>query len=352
MKVNIILMSDYILSSKFYQKDKMDFFAFLVINIIAEEKIDKDLSFKEILNDLYISSEMMYLFNNAYYLLLDEGLLIGKDQSFETLRKDEVRLTDFGRECLKENVVPSYLYSLENNFIYDLINKRICAENKFSNETKNVIVIDKTLDENKISLLLNENKRKMFPSIDEGVVIKSKLLEANPLLVEATLIKKNNMYVLEGVKKDKELLELINKNFIFMNVNYLEKINYKEENAQILTKNIVFDIVIGNEEILKLNSEYYLIIDDNKALNVEDNILYISKELFNDYFTKHNADFFALIDGDFVLFNYLEETLEDDYQMPLLISKKVRSFDFKKILKDKISMFSSKDVVNKIIEKL
>ncbi len=352
MKVNIILMSDYILSSKFYQKDKMDFFAFLVINIIAEEKIDKDLSFKEILNDLYIPSEMMYLFNNAYYLLLDEGLLIGKDQSFETLKKEEVKLTNFGKECLKENVVPSYLYSLENNFIYDFINKKICAENKFSNETKNVIVIDKVLDENEISLLLNENKRKMFPSIDESVVIKTKLLEANPLLVEAKITKKNNKYLLEGIKKDKELLELINKNFIFMNFNNLEKINYNKEDAQILTKNLVFDILIGNEEILKLNSNYYFIIDENKAFTVEDNIVYISKELFNDYFKEHNADFFALIEGDFVLFNYLEERLEGDYQMPLLISKKVRSFDFKKILKDNISKFSNKDVVNKIIERL
>lgn len=344
MKLKFVYFSDFLLELSMYNKEKMDFFVYLLMQIISEDKIESNLSLEEILLDLSIPREMLYLFNNTFYFLYDNNLIKAKDDTIENIKKHEISLTSLGEICFRENYLPVYSDTTNKQVIYNPLNNKLEAVNDFNNQT-DIIVIDHLIEDVRLRELLNNFKMSIFPDLDEDMIIDHKVIEVNPFLVEVELVKRSSIYYF----KNKEHLPL--GDYLSSNLIYLKDKNdtFSDEDGVVLTNNVCFKFVIGDKLINSLNSDYYLIIDDSKAFKIENNNIYLPSEIK------------SIIDDNIVVYSdslnllyYKEVELENKLFLPLVNLNKKRGLDasIKKWLEKNINKFEDKHLVESIIKLL
>lgn len=347
MKLKLIYFSEFVTSLSFYGKEKMDFFVFLFMSIIDSNQINKKDNITTILNDLYIPSEMHYLFTNVYYYLLDNNLVIGEEKDLFELRKEEIQLTFLGKTYFKENSVPEYLHTLEREVYFDPLNNKLLSKNEYEN-FDDIIVIDKIFTDEEIRVLINDQKYSLFSDIEENIFIEPQIKSINPLLIEIDLIKNDGGYYLQKVADKNNLLNQINNNLIKLNVE--QNLEMKDSDCKPFTNNIFFDFVIGNVETLNIKSDFYFIINEEKKFQSSDNIIYLPKNI-KDFLNK--SQIYVFKDG-FKSFNYKEETFENDYKLPLIqvVKDRVNGLNFKKYLIENKNKIDKDNIINQIIEML
>ena len=105
MKISFVSFSDYSSELEVYNLEKMDLFVFLLVKII--EKGSKK-TIKEVLLDMDITNALLYLYQNNFYYLLDNGLIINNSNSedISEIIVDDVKFSEFGRFCLGVNKIP------------------------------------------------------------------------------------------------------------------------------------------------------------------------------------------------------------------------------------------------------
>ena len=98
MKVKAISFTNYKLWVDVYDKCDMDFFSYLLMNLIVNK--NENIYLDDVRRDLEIADKIAYLFENSFYNLLDNRLIEGNDD-YLSCTLDQLKLTKLGEECYK-----------------------------------------------------------------------------------------------------------------------------------------------------------------------------------------------------------------------------------------------------------
>ena len=119
MRINFVSFSDFDSDIEIYDLKKMDLFVYLLIEII---KNGGEKTIKDVLLDLDITSSLLYLYQNNFYYLLDNKLIVNNSDSEDISRilVNEVKLSEFGKLCLDKKCVIEFREKRNKNIIYDV----------------------------------------------------------------------------------------------------------------------------------------------------------------------------------------------------------------------------------------
>ena len=328
MRINLVSFSDFNSVIEVYDKEKMDLFVFMLVKII--EKGSKK-TIKEVLRDLSVSEDLMYLYENNFYYLLDNKLIINKSDSEDISRVivNDVLFSEFGKYCLKNNYIPKFREIRDLRIIYNMLDNKFVSDSKI-NDSSNVVVIDKSIN---FLNLINDNKQGLINEYSDNFVLNYRNKEANPYYYEINV---NSSNISENLKK------YLKDNMVMLSDNKL----IEEKDKEFLSSNFncVLAYVNGDNFV---NSEYYLISDDSKEFKVEDNKIYISNiNEFNDYS-------FVSLDKEVVGYK-ASKILLDDKEASVVSRNKLKDnkSDIKKYLVKNRDKFSEIKIVNKVIDLL
>lgn len=170
MRVNVVSFTNYKMNVDVYSKRDMDFFSYLLINVIVKKH--EHILLDSLREDMDIPDKIAYLFENAFYELLDNKLIVGNDM-YHSCYVDELSLTRLGEECYKNNI----LYVYENSEFKEInispFDDSICALDDKVRDS-NLVVLNKVNTTERIEEIINKNIKQVFPTYkDYRVVIKS-----------------------------------------------------------------------------------------------------------------------------------------------------------------------------------
>lgn len=328
MKINLVSFSDFNSVIEVYDKEKMDLFVFMLVKIIEK---GSNKTIKEVLRDLSVSEDLMYLYENNFYYLLDNKLIINKSDSEDISRVivNDVLFSEFGKYCLKNNYIPKFREIRDLRIIYNMLDNKFVSDSKI-NDSSNVVVIDKSIN---FLNLINDNKQGLINEYSDNFVLNYRNKEANPYYYEVNV---NSSNLSENLKK------YLKDNMVMLSDNKL----IEEKDKEFLSSNFNCVLAYVNGDNL-VNSEYYLISDDSKEFKVEDNKIYISNiNEFNDYS-------FISLDKEVVGYK-ASKILLDDKEASVVSRNKLKDnkSDIKKYLVKNRDKFSEIKIVNKVIDLL
>jgi hypothetical protein len=307
----------------------MDLFAFMLTKIIAT---NSDKTIKEILVDMDVTEALLYLYQNNFYYLIDNGLIVNKSNSedIEYVRVNEVSFTEFGKSCLGINKIP--LLDSEDNrrVIYNPYKGELVSDNYLFNGS-NVVVFDDSIN---YLDLLNKYKKSIVNRYDEEFVLNYSLLEADPFYFSVNTNSSN----IDGRLK-KHLL----KNALKHNDN--KEIN--EDKKEFLSNNFKIRLFYGVEENI-VPSDYYLIVSEDKKYQVDGNKVYIDS-VISEYLDYS----FVEIERESKGYN-VGRILIDNNEAYCFESFKLKDYkgDIKKYLLKNRDKYKSEIVINEIIDLL
>jgi len=328
MKINFVSFSDFDSEIEVYDLKKMDLFVYLLVEII---KKGSDKTIKEVLLDLDITDSLLYLYQNNFYYLLDNKLIINNSdrEDISEVRVNEVKLSEFGKLCLDKKSVIELKETRNKNIKYDLFNDKLVSENNLNNDS-NVVVVNE--DINYLSLI-NKYKKEILSRYDDNFVLNYKNKEANPYYFSVSVnsgdLSKYKKYLkLNGIKlgDNKEL---------------------NEDKKEFMSSNFKVRLFYG-KEINLVNSDYYFIVDDSKKFNVINNKIYVGEivsELSGYSFvsidSKMNGYKVGQVKVDNEVYSVFERVLLKDY-----------TGDIKKYLSRNKDKFNDLKLIDKVIDLL
>lgn len=329
MKINFVSFSDYSSQIEIYKLEKMDLFAFLLVRIIEK---GEDKTIKEVLLDMDITEALLYLYQNNFYYLLDNGLLINNSDSedISEIRVNELKFSEFGKYCLGSNQIPMLEKIEDRRVIYNPFKKELVSDNKINNSS-NVVVY-----QNELSYinLINDFKKSILNRYEDNFALNYSKLEADPYYFEIN-IDSNNI--------DNDLKRCLKKNSISLDDNK----QLDEGKKEFLSNNFKAKIFYGKEKNL-VSSEYYLIVDESKKYTVSNNKIYID-DIASEYLDYSFVD----IEKDVKGYN-VGEILLDDVKGSCYESYKLKDHksDIKKYLLKNREKYNDDRIINKVIDLL
>lgn len=328
MKINFVSFSDFNSDIEVYDLKKMDLFVFLLVEII---KKGSNKTIKEVLLDLDVTNSLIYLYQNNFYYLLDNYLIINNSESedISEVRVNEVKLSEFGKYCLDKKCVVELAETKKKNIKYDLFSKKLVSENKV-NEDSNLVVINE--DINYLDLI-NKYKKEILSRYDDNFILNYKNKEANPYYLSVDvnsgeLNKYKDYLKLNGVKlEDNKELD--------------------EEKKEFMSNNFKVKLFYGKESNL-VDSDYSLIVSEDKRFKVVDNRIYIDsivKELDNYSFVGIDKNMIGYKVG---------KVKVDDEMFSAFEKEKIKDYtgDIKKYLIRNKDKFNDLKLVDKVIDLL
>ena len=255
MKINFVSFSDYNSDIEVYNLKKMDLFVYLLVEII---KKGSSKTIKEVLLDLDVTNSLLYLYQNNFYYLLDNKLIInnsGKEDIGEII-VNEVKLSEFGKFCLNKKCVVELVETRSKNIKYDLFADKLVSENKI-NGSSNLVVINE--DINYLNLI-NKYKKEILSRYDDYFILNYKNKEANPYYFSVDINSSN-----------------LNKYASYLSVNGVKLEDNKELNEdkkEFMSSNFKVKLFYGSEGNL-INCDYSLIVDENRKFEVFNNKIYV-----------------------------------------------------------------------------
>ena len=263
MKINFVSFSDYSGELEVYNLEKMDLFVFLLVKIIQKSS---DKTIKDVLLDMDITNALLYLYQNNFYYLLDNGLIInnGSSEDISIVKVNEVKLSEFGKYCLGINKIPRFEKREERRVIYNPLRKDFVSNNKINNDS-NVVVYPSSINFLK---LINDNKKAILGRYEDGFALNCPKVEANPYYFELDVDSNNITADIKDVLLSNCIKPIDNKEL-------------DENKKEFLSSNFKVKLFYGKEENL-VNNDYCLIVDDSKKFNINDNKVYI-ENIVDDY---------------------------------------------------------------------
>lgn len=325
MKINFVSFSDYNSELEVYDLKKMDLFVYLLVEII---KKGSNKTIKEVLLDLDITGSLLYLYQNNFYYLLDNKLIINNSNSedISEVIVDDIKLSEFGNYCLSIGSIPVLNEIREKRVIYNPLSKELVSDNNV-NESSNVVVIPNTI--NYLSLI-NEKKKEIMSKYSDDFVLNYKKVEANS-------------YYFSGDKISSKI-----KDYLLLNKSEVsdDKV-IDEKKSEFLSSNFKIKLFYGSNRCL-VNSDYYLIVDKDNEFKVSDNKIYIS-EIVSEY----NSYSFCSLDSK--VYGYKVGNVKIDDSEYIAFEKELLKDhlgDIKKYLVRNKDKFNDKRIVEKVIDLL
>lgn len=265
MKINFVSFSDFNSEIELYNLEKMDLFVFLLIKIIKQGSKKK---ISEVLLDMDITKALLYLYQNNFYDLLDNGLIINNSDSedINEIVVNDIKFSDFGEYCLGINKIPVLEKKELKRIIYNPLKKELVSENKI-NSNSNVVVWNNDF---KFLELINKYKKELSNRYDD-IALNYTSLEANPYYFEMD-VNSNNI--------NKNIKDYLKKNALKLD----DSRELSEDKKEFLSSNFKVNLFYGRENNL-VNSDYSLVIDESKKFTIEGNKIYIEEIIkeFNEY---------------------------------------------------------------------
>lgn len=167
MKVNAISFTNYKLWIDIYNKCDMDFFSYLLMNLIVNK--NEDIYLDDVRKDLELADKIAYLFENSFYNLFDNKLIEGNDD-YLSCKLSELRLTKLGEECYASKQL--YIYSGEEykEVCISPVDDSVKAIVNDVDYTKSV-VLNKVNDVSRVEKIINDNLKKVFPTYKDVRVV-------------------------------------------------------------------------------------------------------------------------------------------------------------------------------------
>jgi len=328
MKINFVCFSDFNSEIEVYDLVKMDLFVYLLVEVINK---GSNKTIKEVLLDLDINESLLYLYQNNFYYLLDNKLIVNYSESEDIgeIKVNQVKLSEFGRLCYEKRSVISLSETKFKNVKYDLLNDKLVSENRVIDDS-NVVIIDENID---YLDLINKHKKEILSRYDNNFVLNYKNKEANPFYysenVSSDDINKYKKYLKEnGIKlKDNKILD--------------------ENKKEFMSSNFRIKLFYGKEDNL-VNSEYYLIVDENKKFEVVENKIYIE-----DIIKEFKEYSFVSIDNKINGYKVGQVKIDDEvYSAFEKENLKDYTGDIKKYLSRNKDKFSDLKLIDKVIDLL
>ena len=328
MKINLVSFSDYVSEIEVYNLEKMDLFVFLLSKIIEK---GSDKTIKEVLLDMDITEALLYLYQNNFYYLLDNGLLINNSNSedISSIRVNDLKFSEFGKYCLGVNKVPRLEKKENKRVIYNPFKEELVSDNKI-NESSNLVVI-----ETKFSYLnlINDYKKAILGRYEDDFVLNYNKLEANPYYF--TFDVKDNI--------DEKIKNALKDNCLKLEDDKM----LDEDKKEFLSSNFKISLFYGKDRNL-VNSDYYLIVDEDKKFSIEDNKVYV-ENIVNDYLNYSFVEINKEIRG----YN-VGKVMIDEVEGSCFQSEKLKDFkgDIKKYLLRNRAKYGDERIINSVIDLL
>ena len=329
MKINFVSFSDYTSEIEVYNLEKMDLFVFLLIKVIekgGEKKI------KEVLKELDVTNALLYLFQNNFYYLLDNGLIINNSNSEDIgeIKVSEVKFSEFGKYCLGINRIPKLEKKEEKRVIYNPLRKELVSEN-LVNDSSNVAVVSNDIN---YLELLNSYKKQIFSRYEDNFALNYSFVEANPYYFSID-VDSNNI--------DESIKEYLKDNALKLDDNK----NLDDNKKEFLSSNFKSKIFYGKESNL-VNSDYYLIVSDEKKFYVNENKIYI-ENIVDEYLDYSFVDISKEIKG----YN-ISKIILDDVEGSCFESIKLKDYkgEIKKYLLRNRDKYKNDRIINEVIDLL
>lgn len=327
MKINFVSFSDYTSEIELYNLEKMDIFVFLLVKIIEK---GSNRTLKEVLLDLDITSALLYLYQNNFYYLLDNGLIINNSNSedISEIVVDDLKFSDFGNYCLSINKIPRLEKSESKRIIYNPVSEELVSDNKL-NDSSNVVIFKN--NRNYLSLI-NDYKKQIFNRYEDNFVLNYKIMEANPYY-----------FSVESLKIDETIKDSLKDNCIRLN----DDKKLDEQNKIFMSSNFKISLFYG-EETNMVNSDYYLIVDEEKKFTISENKIFI-ENIVRDYLDYSFVEISREVRG----YN-VGKIMIDDVEGSCFESFKLKDCksDIKKYLLKNRDKYKDIRIVNKIIDLL
>lgn len=329
MKINFVSFSDYSTNIEVYNLEKMDLFVFLLAKIIEK---GSEKTIKEVLLDMDITNALLYLYQNNFYYLLDNGLLVNNSDSedISKIKVNDLKFSAFGKYCLSINKIPGLEKSEVKRIIYNPFKKELVSDNKV-NDSSNVVVYPLTKD---YLELINENKKAILSRYDDNFVLNYSTKEANPYYFEVNV---------DSGNVDKSVKEYLKQNSVKLSDNK----NLNEKNMEFLSSNFKTKLFYGKEDNL-VNSEYCLVVNEDKKFTINENKVYIDN-IVPDYLEYSFVDVNKEVRG----YN-VSKIIIDDVEGSCFESIKIKDYkgDIKKYLLKNRDKYKSDKIINEIIDLL
>jgi hypothetical protein len=278
MEIKGVSFSNYKANLDIYKSNKLDLFSFIFIQIILNEKLDRELKLTTCLKDLDIKEDLFYLFNNIYYKLIDNGIIddLGYEDISDVHLKD-IKIKPQFKEFFKQGYFLVKDSNLTKEFIYDYLNNKLVLSDTNYKES-NVCVVEVNNELTNIERLINDNKKSLL-SLSEGLIIIKNLI-ADPYYFLINLNKEKDYLKYGGNNKELVYKSLVN-NSLFLNDEILE--------GEYLSNNIYFEILYGNKKMSEY-CNYLFVYDEKKAYSSENNIIYLDYKLEGDFIDLVNKE--------------------------------------------------------------
>ena len=328
MKINLVSFSDYVSEIEVYNLEKMDLFVFMLSKIIEK---GSNKTIKEVLLDMDITEALLYLYQNNFYYLLDNGLLINNSDSEDiaSIKVNDLKFSGFGKYCLSVNKVPILEKKESKRVIYNPFKEELVSDNKV-NESSNLVVL-----ENKFNYLnlINDNKKAILGRYEDNFVLNYNKLEVNPYYFSID-VKGDISEKLKNALKD-NCLKLEDDKIL------------NEDKKEFLSSNFKISLFYGRNKNL-VNSDYYLIVDEDKKFSMEDNKIYI-ENIVNDYLNYSFVD----IDKEIKGYN-IGKVIIDEVEGSCFEKEKLKDFkgDIKKYLLRNRDKYEDERIINSVIDLL
>lgn len=328
MKINLVSFSDFNSVIEVYDKEKMDLFVFMLVKVIEK---GSEKTIKEVLSDLSISDDLMYLYENNFYYLLDNKLIINNSDSedISSVKVNDVSFSEFGKYCLKNNYIPKFREIRDFRIIYDMLDNKFVSENKINNSS-NVVVVDKNVN---FLNLINDNKQGLINEYSNNFVLNYRNKVANPYYYEVIV---NSSNINDNLKK------YLKDNMVLLGDNKI----IEEKDKEFLSSNFKCTLVYTSENNL-VNSDYYLIYSDEKKFSVKGNKIYIGNiSEFSDYS-------FVSLDKEIVGYRASKISI-DECECSVVSKNKLKDnkSDIKKYLIKNKEKFNDMKIINEVIDLL
>lgn len=325
MKINFVSFSDFDVELEVYDLKKMDLFAYLLVEII---KKGSNKTIKEVLLDLDVTSSLLYLYQNNFYYLLDNELIINHSDSEDIgeVIVNEVSFSEFGRYCLDKKCVIKLVETRSKNIKYDCLKDVLVSENKV-NDSSNVVVVNKEIN---YLELFNKYRKEILSRYDNGFILNYKNNEVNPYYFSEDV----NSNDLDSYK------DYLKNNGIKLEDNK----ELDESKKEFISNNFKVKLFYGKEGNL-VNCDYSLIVDENNKFKVNGNKIYVEEIVgeLSDYS-------FVSIDRDMQGYN-VGTVIVDKEEFSVFEKIKVKDYkgDIKKYLIRNKDKFKDGKLIDKVI---
>lgn len=329
MKINFVSFSDYLSEVEVYNLEKMDLFVYLLCKIIEK---GSNKTIKEVLFDMDVTNALLYLYQNNFYYLLDNGLIINNSDSedISEIIVSDVNFSDFGRYCLINSRIPLLDKKEERRVIYNPLSKKLVSDNKI-NESSNVVVFSNEIN---YLTLINDNKESILNRYEDNFVLNYNNLEVNPYYFDINVNSSNI---------DKDIKKCLKNNSVKVNDNK----ELDEDKKEFLSSNFKTKLFYGKEDNL-VNSDYCLIVDEERKFTISSNKIYI-ENIVSEYLDYSFVELAKEVKG----YN-VSKIIIDDVEGGCFQHFKLKDYksDIKKYLLKNRDKFKDDRIINIVIDLL